>query len=356
MRIEPDIKLDFEDVLMVPQRSSLSTRADVILEREYRFPHAKRTWNGIGIIAANMDVVGTFRMAQALGHHKMMTALHKHYAVTEIVDFFVTNPNLWDYVFYTVGSGIADLEKLRAVSLKIKALMPDAIFPQFICIDVANGYQESFVETVKQYRKEFSESVILAGNVVTANMTEELILAGADICKIGLGNGSVCLTRIKTGVGYPQLSAIDECVFAAHGNPHGHICSDGGCTNPGDICKAFAAGTDFVMLGGLLAATDASDGEIIEENGKKFVKFYGMSSSLAQSKHGEIKSYRASEGRIVKLPYKGSVSDVIGDILGGIRSACTYLGAARLKDLPKCAKFIKTNYQYNRIFEGKDLE
>lgn len=376
MRIYQDVKLDFSDVLLVPQRSDLKSRAEVTLERTYQFRHSKHTWNGIGIIAANFDTVGSFNMAKALARHKVMTALHKHYSVEELVRFFADNEKMSDYVFYTIGTNENDLLKLDSVAVNVvnrwkeyPASIEDSrqIFPKFICIDVANGYTEDFVNHVKKVRGLYPNSVIMAGNVVTPNMTEELILSGADIVKVGIGPGSVCTTRIKTGVGYPQLSAIDECSFAAHGKPQGQLCGDGGCTNAGDVAKAFAAGADFVMVGGLLAGTDECDGEwtykneIIEdkENGWKVashrvkdgLKFYGMSSRDAQEKHhGKMGCYKASEGKSVIVPYKGTADDVILDILGGLRSACSYVGAKSLKDLPKCASFVRVNNQYNKVF------
>tara|TARA_R110002110_G_scaffold143724_4_gene332614 strand:- start:389 stop:1069 length:681 start_codon:yes stop_codon:yes gene_type:complete len=220
---------------------------------------------------------------------------------------------------------------------------------KFLCIDVANGYSQRFATTVEQIREKYPELIIIAGNVVTGEMTEELILSGADIVKVGIGPGSVCTTRIKTGVGYPQLSAIIECADAAHGLG-GHIIADGGCSSSGDVAKAFGAGADFVMLGGMLAGHDEGGGEVVDGN----VQFYGMSSDTANIKHfGGLKDYRSSEGRTVRLPYKGAIKDTVQDILGGIRSACTYAGARKLKDLSKCTTFIRVNNQYNRIFEGK---
>ena len=239
---------------------------------------------------------------------------------------------------------------------------------KYICIDVANGYSESFVAFVRKVRSTFPTHVIIAGNVVTSEMTEELILSGADIVKVGIGPGSVCTTRIKTGVGYPQLSAVIECADAAHGLG-GHIIADGGCTCPGDVAKAFAGGADFVMLGGMFAGHDEGGGEVITRafqtneilvtsegehfarELKQFVKFYGMSSEAANNKHfGGLKNYRASEGREVLVPYKGALEPTVVDILGGLRSACTYVGASKLKYLPKCATFIRTNKQFNDVY------
>ncbi|CAK1716997.1 GMP reductase [Vibrio crassostreae] len=223
----------------------------------------------------------------------------------------------------------------------------------FICIDIANGYSEHLVEYVQKVRAEFPNKVISAGNVVTGDMVEELILAGADIVKVGIGPGSVCTTRVKTGVGYPQLSAIIECGDAAHGLG-GMIIGDGGCSCAGDVSKAFGGGADFVMLGGMLAGHSESGGEVVEQDGKQYMKFYGMSSQSAMDKHsGGVAKYRAAEGKTVLLPFRGSVHNTISDILGGVRSTCTYVGAAKLKELTKRTTFIRVQEQENNVF-GKE--
>merc|ERR1712084_190459 len=219
-----------------------------------------------------------------------------------------------------------------------------------ICIDVANGYSEPFVQCIRDTRKRFPQHTIMAGNVVTGEMTEELLLAGADIVKVGIGPGSVCTTRKMTGVGYPQLSATMECADAAHGLG-GCVVSDGGCTCPGDVAKAFGAGADFVMLGGMLAGHDECSGELIEEGGQHFKVFYGMSSDTAMKKYaGGVAEYRSSEGKTVRVPYRGPIGETIRDILGGIRSACTYVGAAELKELPLRTTFIRVTQQLNTVF------
>ncbi|XP_011823326.1 PREDICTED: GMP reductase 1 isoform X3 [Mandrillus leucophaeus] len=314
-RIDADLKLDFKDVLLRPKRSSLKSRAEVDLERTFTFRNSKQTYSGIPIIVANMDTVGTFEMAAVMSQHIAVSS----------------------------GSGQNDLEKMTSV---LKAV------PQvkFICLDVANGYSEHFVEFVKLVRAKFPEHTIMAGNVVTGEMVEELILSGADIIKVGVGPGSVCTTRTKTGVGYPQLSAVIECADSAHGL-QGHIISDGGCTCPGDVAKAFGAGADFVMLGGMFSGHTECAGEVIERNGRKLKLFYGMSSDTAMKKHaGGVAEYRASEGKTVEVPYKGDVENTILDILGGLRSTCTYVGAAKLKELSRRATFIRVTQQHNTVF------
>ncbi len=344
MRIENDLKLGFKDVMIRPKRSTLQSRKQVSLEREFNFLHSNTNWEGIPIIAANMDTVGTFEMATALSKSKLITAIHKHYTITDWNVFMANAPeNIIDYVAISTGIKAKDVEKLNAIlnfNPRIK----------FICIDVANGYTERFVEFVKQARETYPNKVIIAGNVVTGEMVEELLLAGADIIKVGIGPGSVCTTRIKTGVGYPQLSAIIECADAAHGLG-GQIISDGGCVFPGDIAKAFGAGADFVMLGGMFAGHTESGGELVERNGKPFKLFYGMSSNTAMKKHsGEVAEYRASEGKIVEVPFKGNVDTTLQDILGGLRSTCTYVGAQRLKELTKRTTFIRVAEQENRVY------
>ena len=353
MILENEIKLDFSDVLIRPKRSVLTSRSEVYLNREFRFRNFKSDknapdYNGIPIMAANMDGVGTFEMAEALSSNSLFTCLKKNYSEDELVEWINTRGfyirNNWAY---SMGVSHYDLSKFDNVLNKVQK---SAV--KYVCIDVANGYTERFVTFVKSMRDKYPWIVIIAGNVVTREMTEELILNGADIVKIGIGPGSVCTTRIKTGVGYPQLSAIIECADAAHGLG-GHIIADGGCTSSGDVAKAFGAGADFVMLGGMLAGHDEGGGEPIFDDGVQVgVQFYGMSSKAANDKHfGGLKSYRSSEGREVVIPYKGEVSETIQDILGGIRSACTYVGASELKYLSKCTTFIRTNNQYNRVFE-----
>ena len=344
MRIEYEIKLGFKDVMIRPKRSTLKSRSEVTLEREFKFLHSPINWSGIPIIAANMDTVGTFEMAKALSDKKLFTAIHKHYSVADWSVFLNQLPeNHFNYIAVSTGTSSKDLKHLENILNLNNAL-------NFVCIDVANGYSEHFVDFVKKVREKYSEKVIIAGNVVTGEMVEQLLISGADIVKVGIGPGSVCTTRVKTGVGYPQLSAIIECSDAAHGLG-GQIISDGGCSNPGDIAKAFGAGADFVMLGGMLAGHDESGGEIIERNGQPFRKFYGMSSSTAMKKHiGGVAEYRASEGKTVEVPYKGEVEHTIRDILGGLRSTCTYVGAARLKELTKRTTFIRVAEQENTIY------
>lgn len=344
MRIETDLKLGFTDVMIRPKRSTLSSRSLVTLDREFTFLHSNYKWSGIPIMAANMDTVGTFEMATALANHKLFTAIHKHYSLQKWKEFMQTaSDTLTDFIAVSSGIGSADSKKLAAIFNQHPQL-------KFICIDVANGYSEHFVNFVKKTREQYPDKIIMAGNVVTGEMVEELLLAGADMIKVGIGPGSVCTTRVKTGVGYPQLSAIIECADAAHGLG-GQIVSDGGCKIPGDVAKAFGGGADFVMLGGMFAGHTESGGKIIEINGEKFKQFYGMSSETAMNKHvGGIADYRASEGKTVEIPYRGAVENTVQDILGGLRSTCTYVGASRLKELTKRTTFIRVQEQHNEVF------
>lgn len=348
MRIEYEIKLGFKDVMFRPKRSTLSSRSQVKLERTFRLKHTNTEWSGIPVMAANMDTVGTFEMALALFDKKLFTAIHKHYSLDEWHNFMTHAPKgIENFIAVSSGTGSHDLEKI----VQIISANPQL---RFICIDVANGYSEHFVAFVKKTRTKFHDKVIIAGNVVTGEMVEELLLAGADIIKVGIGPGSVCTTRVKTGVGYPQLSAIIECADAAHGLG-GQIISDGGCSTPGDVAKAFGAGADFVMLGGMLAGHDESGGELIEKHGKKVKQFYGMSSTTAMDKHaGGVADYRASEGKTVEVPYRGQVENTLLDILGGIRSTCTYVGASHLKELTKRTTFIRVAEQENRVYTDND--
>lgn len=336
MRIDQDVKLDFSDVLIRPKRSTLTSRKDVDLKRTFTFPHAKGSWTGIPIIAANMDGVGTLSMMKVFSKNNLLVALHKHYAIETYTKIKK------DSTFVTVGIQDKDERRLKKI-LKVSV-------PRFICVDAANGYTERFVNFVSKVRALAPKSILMAGNVVTGEMTEQLILSGADIVKVGIGSGSVCTTRAKAGVGYPQLSAVIECADAAHGL-EGLVCADGGCTNSGDIAKAFGAGADFVMLGGMLAAHEESEFEIVERSGEKYLEYFGSSSRQAMEKHhGGVASYRAPEGKTVRIPYRGKVKDTIEDILGGLRSACTYVGARRLKELSKRTTFVLVHNQLNTLF------
>ena len=379
MRIENEILLDYSDVLIRPKRSTLGSRKEVNLEREFTFRNKLTVdqdvlyndydWKGVPIMASNMDGVGTFEMADKLAEGKIFTCLVKTYDANDLIEYFNQGLNeRSDFVAMSIGIQDADLNKFEKVYKECK----DTLI--YVCIDVANGYSQRFVEFVSEFRFRFPNIILIAGNVVTADQTQELILNGADIVKVGIGPGSVCTTRIQTGVGYPQLSAVIECADAAHGLG-GHIIADGGCTCPGDVAKAFAAGADFVMLGGMLAGHDEGGGEVITKyyatneleyevgehlnnrkhkvEEKKFVQFYGMSSDAANTKHfGGLKEYRSSEGREVLVPYRGSIARTIQDILGGVRSTCTYVGSNTLKSLSKCATFIRVNNQYNKTYES----
>jgi GMP reductase len=367
-KIINEIKLDFDDVLIRPKRSTLNSRSEVCIQRGFKFKHSPRELLAVPIMVANMDTVGTFNMAKSLSTNQIAVCLHKHYNPNEYVAFYtdpsVINKNL---VFYSVGTGAKDIEKLTDVFNQIRKFN----FPlPNICIDVANGYTEQFVKTVSHIRKLYEEVVIMAGNVVTPEMTEELIIHGkADIVKVGIGSGSVCTTRLKTGVGYPQLSAVMECSDAAHGLG-GHICSDGGCKVVGDVCKAFGANADFVMLGSMFAGCDECEGEWLYEykmksggyqpfdpggdNHKRKVslKYYGMSSVDAMNKHNNgLSDYRTAEGKSVIVPYKGLASEIMHDICGGLRSSCTYIGANKIKDFGKKTTFIQVNNTHNKLYE-----
>lgn len=376
-----EVKLDFKDVLIRPSKSLLASRKEVDLNTEYRFVNSGRAWCGIPIVAANMDGVGTIDLGLNLMDKSMLTCLTKHHDYED-----------WNSMLLNKGSGEVFKNKVSEyISISIgtskeswqhaKKIIKDFDL-KWICIDIANGYSEHFLNFVKMVREEFHNCNIIAGNVVTADMTKELILAGADIVKVGIGPGSVCTTRIKTGVGYPQLSAIMECADAAH-RLRGHIMADGGCTCPGDVAKAFGAGADFVMMGGMLAGHREGGGKVITRyfktdevklinedindtylvptyslksfepvyEEKKFVKFYGMSSDVAMNKHsGGVANYRASEGRAVEIPYKESLDETIKDILGGLRSTCTYVGASKLKYLSECTTFVRCTQQFNSVF------
>tara|TARA_R110002012_G_scaffold289278_1_gene482287 strand:+ start:149 stop:1189 length:1041 start_codon:yes stop_codon:yes gene_type:complete len=345
MRIETELKYDFDDVLIRPKRSTLTSRKEVDLHRAFTFRNGG-SYYGIPIMAANMDGVGTLEVGRTLKDLDLFTCYKKDIAEWDLIE--ALRENAGKHVAVTVGRNDHDYERLLRISKKANV--------RNICIDVANGYTQALVDFVKAIRRKFKKCNIIAGNVVTGEMVEELLLAGADIIKVGIGSGSVCTTRIKTGVGYPQFSCIAECADAAHGLD-GHIIADGGCTTPGDVAKAFGAGADFVMLGSMLAGSSEGGGEKITIDDKEYVEFYGMSSKKANEKHnGGLKDYRTSEGRRVVLPYKGPMRYIVQDILGGVRSTCTYVGAAKLKHLSKCATFVRCTKTHSKIYETSTLE
>ncbi len=342
MRIEEELKLDYSDVLFRPKRSTLSSRKDVDLNRTYKFKYSRNEWSGIPIMAANMDGVGELGIADALSANEMITCLTKQHDVKKLSKYKNLKKN-YKNIALSIGIKKEDFDNLDKI-------LKEYSFFKFICIDVANGYSEHFSSFLKKVRDKYPTKTLIAGNVVTADMTQELILSGADIVKVGIGPGSVCTTRIQTGVGYPQLSAVIECADAAHGLG-AHIIADGGCTCPGDVAKAFGGGADFVMLGGMFAGHDEGSGKVVKSNGSKYIEFYGSSSDTANKKHyGGLSSYRSSEGRTVRVKYRGKIKDTILNILGGLRSSCTYVGAPSLKQLSKCTTFVRVTKQFNDTF------
>ena len=342
MRIEEEVKLDYSDVLFRPKRSTLSSRKDVNLKRTYKFKYSNSEWSGIPIMAANMDGVGELGVAEKMSEFDMITCLTKQHDIKKLNQYKKIK-SIYKNIALSIGIKKEDFSRLDK-------LLKEFNFIKFICIDVANGYSERFSKFIKSVREKYPTKTIIAGNVVTADMTQELILSGADIVKVGIGPGSVCTTRIQTGVGYPQLSAVIECADAAHGLG-AHIIADGGCTCPGDVAKGFGAGADFVMLGGMLAGHDEGKGKVVKSNGNKYIEFYGSSSLTANKKHyGGLSDYRSSEGRVVRVKYRGKIKDTISNILGGIRSSCTYVGAPSLKQLSKCTTFVRVSNQFNDTF------
>lgn len=346
MKILDDIKLDFTDVLILPKRSEYSSRSEVSLERTFKFKYSPYTWTGVPIMVSNMDTTGTIEMALEMQKHKVLTCLHKYYTVEDLVD-----KNL-DVEYIAVSTGISDkdLENLDQIVKKMN--------PKFICIDVANGYISKFIDKCREIRDKYPEKILIAGNVCTQQGVLELVVEGkVDIVKVGIGSGSCCTTRKQTGIGMPQLSAVVECSDTAHGLD-AHIISDGGLQVVGDFAKAYGAGADFVMSGSMFAGHTESGGELIEDcqNQKMYKIFYGMSSSTAMNKYsGGVAHYRSSEGKTVKIEYRGDVKNTILDIQGGIRSTMTYIGAKKIKDIPKCTTFIRVNRQLNQIYNGKEV-
>lgn len=344
MKILDDIKLDFTDVLILAKRSQYSSRSEVSLERTFKFKYSPYIWTGVPIMVSNMDTTGTIEMALELQKYKVLTCLHKYYTVEDLI-----NRDL-DIEYFAVSTGIGekDLENLDRIMTEIK--------PKFICIDVANGYMSKFIEICRMIREKYPETILIAGNVCTSEGVLELVMNGkVDIVKVGIGSGSCCTTRKQTGIGMPQLSAVIECADTAHGLD-AHIISDGGLQVVGDFSKAYGGGADFIMSGSMFAGHTESDGELIEEEGKKYKVFYGMSSSTAMNKYsGGLAHYRSSEGKTVKIEYRGNVKNTILNIFGGIRSTMTYIGAKKIKDIPKCTTFVRVNRQLNQIYNGKEI-
>lgn len=372
MLIEPDIKLNYNDVLIRPKRTSLDSRAQVNLIRTF-VPKYGSAFEGVPVMAANM-ATGTFKMLDAFSPHGMFVAVAKYSSKGwygyEDPDFNIMRSRL-DFGFYTIGMSKHELDQFDRYYNEVKRINAFGITTNRIklCVDIANGYSQKFASFISKIREKYPEIVIVAGNVVTSDMTQELVLGGADYVKVGIGQGSKCHTRLKAAVGYPQLSAIIECADAAHGLSAG-IIADGGIRSAGDVGKALCANADMVMIGGMFAGTDECDGEIITRYFKtgevrydidykryediietrKFKLFYGMSSEYAQKKHmGEMKEYRASEGFTEEVPYIGPVENVIKDIMGGLRSTGTYIGANDVKKFGKCATFIRTNQIHDKF-------
>jgi GMP reductase len=345
MKILDDIKLDFSDVLLLPKRSEYSSRSEVSLERTFKFKYSSNTWRGVPIMVSNMDTTGTIEMALQLQQHKVLTCLHKYYTAEDL-----KGQPLLDKRYFAVSTGIGakDLACLDEIMQQID--------PLFICIDVANGYMSKFIESCRNIREKYPDKILIAGNVCTSEGVLELVMNGkVDIVKVGIGSGSCCTTRKQTGIGMPQLSAVIECADTAHGLD-AHIISDGGLQVVGDFSKAYGAGADFVMSGSMFAGHNESGGDLIIEGDKKYKVFYGMSSSNAMNKYsGGVAKYRSSEGKAVKIECRGPVEETILNIQGGIRSCMTYLGAKKIKDIPKCASFVRVNRQLNQMYNGKEI-
>ena len=362
--INDEIKLDYDDILIVPGQSPVASRKQVDLTIEVQFLTRSQTFRGIPIMAANMDGVGTLTMADALGQHGIFTCLTKFHNSKDLVNFFRSDSKRSAYCAVTIGIGKEDWRKFAEVNNEVGTSLA------YACLDVANGYTDRFLDCVRFFRSEYPDKILIAGNVVTPEQTTRLLKAGADVVKVGIGGGSVCETRTKTGIGYPQFSAVLECGRAAH-QLGGKIVADGGCTMPGDVAKALAAGADFVMLGGMLAGHTEGGGEVfdryfhgteVDKDGNPvveknpYVKFYGMSSKTANEKHfGGLKDYRSSEGRTVLLPLKPSLSDTVHDLLGGLRSTCSYVGTEKLSQLKDKAHFVRCSNTHNRVFEELSL-
>jgi len=360
MQIEENISLDFDDVLIKPKRSILSSRSDVNITRTFTFKNSGKQWSGVPLIAANMDTVATFKMHDVLSQYEMVTALHKHYSIEDLTSFVLGQKKEGKLDRFFVSIGMREEDYKKFISLEMAEETEGAM----LCVDVPSAYLEKFIDFIKKVREDNPETTIMAGNVCTGEMTEALILAGVDIVKVGVGPGSGCLTRRVAGVGVPQLTAIIDCADAAHGLK-GHICADGGIVHPGDLGKAFGGGADFIMMGGVLSGHKECGGTVFEKDTNHVIseegmfmppvlpdeanpnwamKFYGMASHDAMDKHyGGRAKYRAAEGRSVQVAYKGTVRNTVEEFLGGLRSTMSYIGAENLKEVSKRTTFVRVN-------------
>jgi len=341
--IDNDVKLDYADVMLVPKQviNGPESRQEVLLTK-YLFKFT----DTVPIIAANMDHIGTFEIAKVLSKYSLLTCLNKHYTLEELLRFYRENKDVARYTIYSLGSGQADLDKLQAFE---NALLKENIKgPSALCLDVANAYTDSFLRIAQKLALGYRHYVLMAGNVVTPQRVSQLFSVGVDIVKIGIGPGSVCTTRQETGVGYPQFSALLECVEAAR-KVKGQICADGGITCPGDMVKAFAGGADFVMIGGQFAGHKEGYSEAeLKDIVNGGLPFHGMASKKAQELHnGGLADYRSSEGKEVKIRYRGSIVNTVQRYLNGLRSGMLYVGARTIPELQKDPHFIKVNHQLN---------
>lgn len=363
-QVLPETYLDYSDILIKPKMGiNLNSRKEVNLQRIFKFKHGQ-TRTGLGVFNANMATVGNFTVAKKLLAKGMFATLHKHYTIEETGEFIKQCKSEGisvDNLFITIGLKNADEQIQKLKDLEQKYNWTDS---RNICIDAPNFYIPKALAVLTNVRHEFPDAVIMVGNIASGDICLKL-LDYADIIKCGIGSGSACLTRKQTGCGTPMVSLILECADIAH-SVNGHICADGGIVDIGDICKAFCLNADFVMAGGMFAGTDEAEGEIIEKQYKtnemidgesviqikKFKQYYGMSSEYANNKFaGGMCNYKTSEGRELLIPYTGSLDKILQDISGGIASCCTYIGAAQVKHMPKCATLIQVHNQLNRVFE-----
>ena len=366
MNIVKEEQLDFDDVMIMPKPSTVESRKDTTIVRPFKFKWTDKVIEGNPAIAANMTTTGTFEMANELQKHQMFCALHKHYSPEEVIRFLEENKRNFgtnDYIFIGTGLRQGDFENL-------KKIMATGLCNN-ICLDAPNGYIQGFVQHLNRLRHTFPHSIIMAGNVVTPEKTFEILQNGADVVKVGIGSGSACSTRVKTGVGRPQLSTILDCVSSAK-RYGGLICSDGGIQKPADYVKAIAAYADFVMMGGYLAGCSEAGGDLIcrhiktgeqmpsgreETRIREYKMFYGMSSEYAQKNHyrNGMPSYRASEGIVSLVPHKGPVRDTIQDLEGGLRSAMTYTDSRTIDEFQRNVEFYKVRRQVARNPNAAEL-
>lgn len=309
--------ITFDDILMVPSYNHYESRRLVDISMTDK---AGKLTLKLPVMSSNMDTVTESAMANFMSSKGGIGVLHRFMSIENNIAEF---KKCVDTVFVSVGCTDAELERAKALS---------DVGAHYFCIDVAHAHAKYVGHTLKQLRKMLPNACIMAGNVATYAGADYLASCGADIIKAGIGGGSVCSTRIKTGFGIPMLTCIQDCARCDRS-----IVADGGIRAPGDIVKALAFGADFVMIGGMLAGTAVTPGEIITaKDGKKIKQYRGMASREAQTDFmGGMSDWKTAEGVATDVPYRDDQDLILSDIMGGLRSGLTYAGASTIRELQR---------------------